>query len=78
MNVPRVSIRANPSPLPGRRRPSRRAAAFDFRPGKIIEALGLQQGGPGGRRYQDTAAYGHFGRPGGKTFTWEEPREIRL
>ena len=37
---------------------------FDLRPGAIIETLGLrnlpQQ--RGGRFYQDTAAYGHFGR----------------
>ncbi|MEB3158308.1 MAG: methionine adenosyltransferase domain-containing protein, partial [Synechococcus sp.] len=38
---------------------------FDLRPGAIIETFGLrnlpQQ--RGGRFYQDTAAYGHFGRP---------------
>ena len=37
---------------------------FDLRPGAIIETFGLrnlpQQ--RGGRFYQDTAAYGHFGR----------------
>ncbi len=37
---------------------------FDFRPGMIIEDLGLRA-----PIYQPTTAYGHFGRPG---FPWEE------
>lgn len=37
---------------------------FDFRPAAIIERLGLRQ-----PVFQQTAAYGHFGRPG---FSWEE------
>lgn len=37
---------------------------FDFRPWAIIERLGLRR-----PLYRQTAAYGHFGRPG---FPWEE------
>ena len=54
---------------------------FDFRPGKIIEALGLRA-----PIYTPTAAYGHFGRepieaegPGGETvllFPWEKTDRI--
>lgn len=51
--------------------------AFDFRPGFIIEALDLQRVAPGTKRYQETAAYGHFGRPDGGTFTWENPKQLR-
>ena len=40
---------------------------FDFRPFAIIERLGLTQ--PQGWSYQDTAAYGHFGR---EQFPWEK------
>jgi S-adenosylmethionine synthetase len=36
---------------------------FDFRPAAIIENLNLRR-----PIYQETAAYGHFGRPG---FPWE-------
>ena len=43
---------------------------FPLTPAGIIEHLGLLTTGPG-RRYQETAAYGHFGRTG-ETFTWEE------
>ena len=39
---------------------------FDFRPYSLIEDLGLLR--PRGWRYEDTAAYGHFGRA---TFPWE-------
>lgn len=39
---------------------------FDLRPRGIIEDLKLLD--PSVTRYRDTAAYGHFGRPG---FTWE-------
>jgi S-adenosylmethionine synthetase len=38
--------------------------AFDFRPAAIIERLGLRQA-----IFQQTAAYGHFGRTG---LPWEE------
>lgn len=38
--------------------------AFDFRPGAIIERLGLRR-----PLYRDTTNYGHFGRPG---LPWEE------
>ena len=38
---------------------------FDLRPAAIIDALNLRTPG-----YRETAAYGHFGRTGGK-FTWE-------
>jgi S-adenosylmethionine synthetase len=37
---------------------------FDFRPRSIIERLNLRQ-----PVFRQTAAYGHFGRPG---FSWEE------
>ncbi len=39
---------------------------FDFRPYALIDDLGLLR--PSGWRYEDTAAYGHFGRA---TFPWE-------
>ncbi|MBX7059683.1 MAG: methionine adenosyltransferase [Leptospirales bacterium] len=42
-------------------------SVFDFRPSGINRTLQLTEKG---RRYQDTAAYGHFGRSG-ETFTWE-------
>ncbi|GBF95193.1 S-adenosylmethionine synthetase [Raphidocelis subcapitata] len=51
---------------------------FDFRPGFIIESLGLQRVAPGRPRYGATAAYGHFGRPNGGVFTWETPRQLEL
>ena len=40
---------------------------FDFRPYKLIDDLKLLT--PKGWRYEDTAAYGHFGRA---TFPWEK------
>ncbi|MBP5284956.1 MAG: methionine adenosyltransferase [Kiritimatiellae bacterium] len=40
---------------------------FDFRPYALIEDLGLLS--PKGWKYEDTAAYGHFGRP---AFPWEK------
>ncbi len=40
---------------------------FDFRPSGIVKTLQLTEKG---RRYRDSAAYGHFGRSG-ETFTWE-------
>ena len=39
---------------------------FDFRPGMLVEDLGLLE--PSGWSYRDTATYGHFGRDG---FPWE-------
>merc|ERR1719183_2422337 len=44
-------------------------AAFDFRPGMIGINLDLKRGG--NKRYQKTAAYGHFGR-NDPDFTWEK------
>ena len=41
---------------------------FDFRPGLLIQELGLTA--PDGWSYRDTAAYGHFGRRD-KPFPWE-------
>ncbi len=41
---------------------------FDFRPGKLIDELGLKT--PSGWCYRDTAAYGHFGRTD-RQFPWE-------
>jgi len=41
---------------------------FDFRPGKIIEHLGLLR-----PLYKATAAYGHFGRP---EFPWEKTDKV--
>ncbi|GBF51735.1 S-adenosylmethionine synthetase [Leptospira ryugenii] len=43
-------------------------ANFKLTPKGIVESLDLLGKG---RRYQDTAAYGHFGRTG-STFTWEK------
>ncbi len=40
---------------------------FDFRPAAIIDQLGLLE--PAGWSYQETAAYGHFGRD---MFPWEK------
>eukprot|EP00218_Dolichomastix_sp_CCMP3274_P006924 CAMPEP_0170132496 /NCGR_PEP_ID=MMETSP0033_2-20121228/388_1 /TAXON_ID=195969 /ORGANISM="Dolichomastix tenuilepis, Strain CCMP3274" /LENGTH=395 /DNA_ID=CAMNT_0010367875 /DNA_START=56 /DNA_END=1243 /DNA_ORIENTATION=- len=50
-------------------------AKFDFRPGMIGKNLELKRGG--NKRYQTTAAYGHFGREekdeaGEDIFTWEK------
>jgi len=44
---------------------------FDFRPYKLIEALGLLA--PKGWKYEDTAAYGHFGR---EEFPWEKTDKV--
>jgi S-adenosylmethionine synthetase len=49
---------------------------FDFRPGPIGRDLDLKrsmtkEGTP--NRYQQTAAYGHFGRDNFDIFTWEKP-----
>ncbi len=43
---------------------------FDFRPGMLIHELGLLNA-----IYRDTAAYGHFGRPG---FSWEKTDKAAL
>ncbi len=40
---------------------------FDLRPGAIIDQLDLLR-----PIYSETAAYGHFGRPAGNSFTWEQ------
>ncbi len=45
---------------------------FDFRPSGIMRTLDLTGKG---RRYLDTAAYGHFGRSG-DTFTWERTDKV--
>jgi len=42
---------------------------FNFRPGVMAKTLDLRRGG--NRRYQKTAAYGHFGRDD-PDFTWEK------
>ncbi len=39
---------------------------FDLRPGAILDHLELRQ-----PIYSQTAAYGHFGREDGRSFTWE-------
>ncbi len=39
---------------------------FDLRPGAIVDALDLRR-----PIYSQTAAYGHFGREAGDSFTWE-------
>ena len=44
---------------------------FDFRPYEISERLGLRV--PDGWAYEDTAAYGHFGRDG---FPWEKTDKV--
>merc|ERR1712070_704436 len=44
-------------------------AAFDFRPGMMSINLDLKRGG--NKRFQKTAAYGHFGRDD-PDFTWEK------
>ena len=45
---------------------------FDMRPAALIEELGLKRPG-NGWCYQDTAAYGHFGRP---QFPWEQTNKV--
>jgi len=44
---------------------------FNFRPAALIKALGLLT--PSGWCYQDTAAYGHFGR---EKFPWEKTDKV--
>lgn len=46
---------------------------FDFRPGVIGKSLDLKRGG--NKRYQKTAAYGHFGRDD-PDFTWEVVKKL--
>lgn len=48
---------------------------FDFRPGMIGQALDLKRGG--NKRYQKTAAYGHFGRDD-PDFTWETVKTLEM
>jgi S-adenosylmethionine synthetase len=45
-------------------------ANFDLRPGVIVQELDLAK-----PIYQDTAAYGHFGR---EHFSWEKPKQLKL
>ena len=45
---------------------------FDMRPAALIEELGLKRPG-NGWCYQDTAAYGHFGR---SQFPWEKTDKV--
>ena len=51
------------------------SGVFDFHPASIIESLGLTRPFDGGWSYRDTAAYGHFGRPG---FPWEETDKAEM
>ncbi|RIB17807.1 S-adenosylmethionine synthetase [Gigaspora rosea] len=46
---------------------------FDLRPGVIVQQLGLHK--PDGWCYEQTAAYGHFGR---EEFPWESPRNLKI
>ncbi len=46
---------------------------FDLRPSAIIKTLGLKTPGKAGWSYQDSAAYGHFGRP---QFPWEKTDKV--
>jgi len=48
-------------------------ANFDLRPGCIIRDLQLKR-----PIYIKTSAYGHFGRPQEKDFTWEQAKELRF
>lgn len=48
---------------------------FDFRPGVIARNLDLKRGG--NKRYQKTAAYGHFGRDD-PDFTWETVKPLKV
>ena len=49
----------------------RSGKVFDFRPYALIEDLGLLT--PKGWKYEDTAAYGHFGRA---AFPWEKLNKV--
>jgi S-adenosylmethionine synthetase len=46
---------------------------FNLRPAAIIAKLGLKTPAAGGWSYQQTAAYGHFGRP---QFPWEKTDQV--
>ena len=46
---------------------------FDMRPAQLIECLGLKK--PAGWKYQDTAAYGHFGK---NSFPWEQLDKVEI
>ncbi|CAG8668181.1 3418_t:CDS:2 [Funneliformis mosseae] len=46
---------------------------FDLRPGEIVKQLGLHK--PDGWSYEQTAAYGHFGR---EEFPWEKVKNLNL
>ena len=46
---------------------------FDFRPYALIKDLGLLS--PKGWKYEDTAAYGHFGR---SLFPWEKTNRVKI
>merc|ERR1712196_308589 len=51
--------------------------AFDCRPGAIAASLALRE-----PKYQETAAYGHFGREpytkdGIRFFEWENPKDLK-
>jgi S-adenosylmethionine synthetase len=46
---------------------------FDLRPGCIIRDLQLKR-----PVYSKTAAYGHFGRPQEKDFTWEQAKPLKF
>jgi S-adenosylmethionine synthetase len=48
-------------------------ANFDLRPGCIIRDLQLKR-----PIYIKTSAYGHFGRPQEKDFTWEQAKELKF
>merc|ERR1711988_814321 len=49
-------------------------AKFDFRPGMMSINLDLKRGG--NKRFQKTAAYGHFGRSD-PDFTWEKVIDLK-
>jgi len=44
---------------------------FDLRPGAILDELDLRR-----PIFSQTAAYGHFGRPSGDSFTWEKTNKV--
>ncbi len=44
---------------------------FDLRPGAILDQLDLRR-----PIFSETAAYGHFGRPAGDSFTWEKTDKV--
>ena len=47
---------------------------FSLKPAAILETLQLKKPFANGWSYQDTAAYGHFGREG---FPWEKVDKIK-